>query len=163
MVDTQGGSSSAADASVVGVRWDVIFHGGYGGWPRRDFSGEQDASAAVSQWEYRDYAEWCAGWLEKQGFAEMGFNGNNLVVYDQNCRARDIAEGAYVCLRKALERTYSRICFGFEHVNMPRVRHSDKVDYVSRLSDWFQKCIDTRTLDLSYYCLSKPFHSYYLV
>lgn len=54
--------------------------------------------AAVTPWEYCYYAEWFARWFDQKCFAEMVPDGGNLVVYDQNCRARDTAIVAYVCV-----------------------------------------------------------------
>lgn len=59
----------------------------------------------------------------------MALDGNNLVAYDRNHRAHDIAVGAYLCRSKALRRTYPRMFPGPERVGMPFVRHSDELEY----------------------------------
>lgn len=59
---------------------DSHFGRGYIGRPRQVFPDEQDALGAVTQWKYWDYLERCVGWFGQQRFAEMAFNGNNLMV-----------------------------------------------------------------------------------
>lgn len=92
-----------ADARLEYVGSDVHFGRGYGSQSRLVFSGEQDALAAVARWQYREYTKWCAGWFDEQRFAEMVFDGSNLVVYDRNCRARDTAVVVYVSGGRRLE------------------------------------------------------------
>lgn len=44
---------------------------------------------------------------------------------------------------------YADIFFGFEHVDMPVVRHIDEVEYVHKLCNYLQKRTDIDTLDLA--------------
>lgn len=60
------------------------------------FQVSKDAIAAVLRWGHREYAEWRAGWFDRQIFAEIAFDGNNSVVYERNYGTRDTAVGAYV-------------------------------------------------------------------
>lgn len=48
-------------------------------------------------------------------------------------------------------------------MDVPFVRHSDEVEDVLRLSDWSQKRINPRALDLASCCLRKPFDNYFLM
>lgn len=105
--------SSAVDKRVASAESDIRFGRCYGHRPRLIFSGEQDVLAAVLRWEYCDYAKWLAGWFERQCLAEMEFDRNNSVVYDQNRCAQDTAVGAYIWPWKALERTCAEIFVRF--------------------------------------------------
>lgn len=131
----QIGNSSAADAKVASVGTDVHYGREYGGRPRRGYSGQHDALAAVLRMENWDYAKWCAGCFDHEQSTTMVFDGNNKVVYDQSRRSCDTAVGAYIWRWKELARTCTGISPMFEHVDMPFVRHHDEVEYVCRLSD----------------------------
>lgn len=78
----------------------------------------------------------------------MAFDGSNLVVCDRHHGARDTVVGAWVRRWKAPRRTCTGIFLRFEHVDIPLIRHSSKMEYVRRLSDLFQKDAITGTLDL---------------
>lgn len=72
-------------------------------------------------------------------FAEMAFNGNNLVVYDRNRGASDTEVGAYVCRWKWLGTMWSGILLELEYTDVPYVRQNNKLEYVCRICDWLQK------------------------
>lgn len=93
----------------------------------------------------------------------MEFDGNNLVVYDRNRRARDTKVDACVRRWKELGRMCAVIFSGFEHVDMPLVRHIDEVECVRQVSNWLQNGTETRTLDLACCCLHKQFDRYCVV
>lgn len=103
------------------------------------------------------------GWCDQQCFAEMALDGNNVVVHDWTCRARDTAVGAYVRRWNAHRRACTGIFLVLEHANMPCIRHRDELKYAHRLSNWLQKGTNTGTLDFACCCLRQPFDSYYLV
>lgn len=114
MDNLQGRSSSAADAKIASVVLDVHFVRGNGGRSRWAFPDEKDVFAAIPRWQFRDYSERCAGCFHQQRFAEMTFDGNNLMEYDRNRRACDTAVGSYVRQCKALGKTCSGIFLGLQ-------------------------------------------------
>lgn len=84
------------------------------------------------------------------------------MVQDRNRRARDTAVGVYDRHLNPFGRTCAGKFFRFEHADIPFVRHSDEVECVRLLSDWFQKSTDAGTPNLACWCLRMPFNSYYL-
>lgn len=96
MNNLQGRNSSVADTRLAIARTGVHVGRGYDGRSRRVFSGEQGALAAVPQWEFCEYADWSAEWFDHQRFAEMEFDGNNLVNFSRNRRACDTAVDTYI-------------------------------------------------------------------
>lgn len=93
----------------------------------------------------------------------MAFDDSNLEVYDRTHRAHDTAAGACVCQWNVFGTKCAKTFLGFEHVDIPFVRNSDKVEYVLRLCKWLQEGTDSDTLDLACCYLRKPFISYCLV
>lgn len=85
------------------------------------------------------------GWHHFLHLAETTFGGNILVVYDQNRKFRNTVVGAYAHRWMACGRIYTGLFPVLKHVNILFVRHSDEMEYVHQLDDWFLKGVDTGT------------------
>lgn len=127
---SSAGHSSNAAATAPSVGTEVRFSRGYGGRLRQMFPGERDGLATVPHWEYCDYVEWCAGWFDKKGFAEMAYDAQKLVLHDRNHRVYETVVSAYVHRRKAFRKSCAGIFLGLEHVDMPFISHRDEVEYM---------------------------------
>lgn len=73
-------------------------------------------------------------WFDQERFAEMEFDGNDLVVYDRNSQACNNALVAHVCQWKALEKTCGGISLRSWYEKVPFVRYSGEVKFVCSVS-----------------------------